>query len=53
MSTDYAVIGTNAGHGHAWDRPDGAKAKCGGPIFCAACAVDHNLVQQQKREEAS
>lgn len=30
----------NSGHGHAFPRPDGAKAKCGGPVICAVCAVD-------------
>lgn len=33
-------IGTNSGHGHAWERPDGLKARCGGPGFCRECAGD-------------
>lgn len=32
--------GTNAGHGHVWERPDGLKARCGGPAMCAECARD-------------
>ncbi|MGZ9893067.1 hypothetical protein ACXXNA_05865 [Bordetella bronchiseptica] len=32
--------GTNSGHGHVWDRPDGLKAKCGGPGFCSQCSRD-------------
>lgn len=31
---------TNSGHGHAWERPDGSKARCGGPPFCADCKSD-------------
>ena len=30
----------NTGHGHVWSRPDGLKAKCGGPTICAVCAKD-------------
>ena len=32
--------GTNSGHGHVWARPDGAKARCGGPKMCPQCARD-------------
>jgi hypothetical protein len=32
--------GANTGHGHVWERPDGAKARCGGPAICAQCALD-------------
>jgi hypothetical protein len=28
------------GHGHVTPRLDGAKARCGGPAICAACAVE-------------
>lgn len=38
------MIGTNAGHGHAWERPDGAKARCGGPGVCSECAGDAQAV---------
>ncbi len=30
----------NTGHGHVWARPDGMKARCGGPAICAECAKD-------------
>lgn len=33
-------IGTNTGHGHVWPRPDGVKARCGGPAMCTECARD-------------
>lgn len=26
------------GHGHVTPRPDGQKARCGGPLACAECA---------------
>lgn len=32
--------GTNTGHGHVWPRPDGVKARCGGPGICEECASD-------------
>ena len=34
------AAGTNTGHGHVWARPDGVKARCGGPALCADCAMD-------------
>ena len=30
----------NTGHGHVFPRPDGVKARCGGPAICAECALD-------------
>lgn len=30
----------NTGHGHVWPRPDGVKARCGGPGMCSACNND-------------
>lgn len=30
----------NTGHGHVFPRPDGVKARCGGPGLCAECARD-------------
>lgn len=30
----------NVGHGHVFPRPDGVKARCGGPLTCAECAAD-------------
>jgi hypothetical protein len=36
-----SVEGTeNVGHGHVYKRPDGARAKCGGPGLCSQCAED-------------
>lgn len=32
--------GTNTGHGHVWQRPDGVKARCGGPNLCIECHND-------------
>jgi hypothetical protein len=29
-----------SGHGHVTPLPDGAKARCGGPALCAACAAE-------------
>ncbi len=33
--------GTNSGHGHVWDGPDGMKARCGGYGLCSACRSDY------------
>ena len=30
----------NRGHGHVYARPDGMRARCGGPTICAECALD-------------
>ena len=39
MSDDWGP-GTNSGHGHVWKRPDGMKARCGGPDMCRSCMAD-------------
>ena len=31
--------GSNTGHGHVWERPDGTKARCMGPVGCRPCAM--------------
>jgi hypothetical protein len=33
-------VNDNTGHGHVWARPDGIKARCGGPAICPECAKD-------------
>lgn len=30
----------NSGHGHVVPRPDGVKARCGGPAICSQCAKE-------------
>ena len=35
--------GPNNGHGHVFLRRDGARARCGGPGYCAACNSDFAL----------
>jgi hypothetical protein len=34
------VSNRNIGHGHVWERPDGMRARCGGPAVCAECSSD-------------
>lgn len=34
------IVGTNAGHGHVWPRPDGQTMRCGGPTMCRVCRFD-------------
>ena len=43
---------TNTGHGHVWNRPDGMKARCGGPSMCRECAKDLALVHAYEEREA-
>lgn len=33
-------VPSNVGHGHVFPRPDGVKARCGGPALCHVCAAD-------------
>lgn len=35
-----ANTGTNTGHGHVFPRPDGVRARCGGPGLCKDCSSD-------------
>lgn len=39
-NTSPGAEGQNTGHGHVYPRPDGAKARCGGPALCDVCAKD-------------
>lgn len=34
------TTGRNVGHGHVFPRPDGVRARCGGPPICTECAID-------------
>jgi hypothetical protein len=51
-------VGTNSGHGHVWDRPDGMVTKCGGPGICIMCTDDkahaeqHSAAQKQGGSDA-
>lgn len=49
---DFSRIGTNAGHGHVWARPDGHKHRCGGPGLCRACAADFALLNRSVQKGA-
>jgi hypothetical protein len=40
----HSRLGTNSGHGHVWQRPDGARARCGGPGICTECSRDQAVV---------
>jgi len=44
---DTLRVGTNSGHGHAWARPDGVKARCGGPALCSQCARDQAIAAKR------
>lgn len=37
----------NTGHGHVFPRPDGMKARCGGPGLCSQCSIDAARARQE------
>lgn len=41
--------GTNTGHGHVWERPDGLRYRCGGPSLCKECALDAASVDKMNK----
>lgn len=43
------IPNTNSGHGHVWERPDGVKARCGGPKLCKECQTDKGFVETLKQ----
>lgn len=45
------MYGTDVGHGHVWKRPDGSRARCGGPTICKTCANDLAWVEAAKKGE--
>jgi hypothetical protein len=40
IARDNPPKGSNTGHGHVFPRPDGVKARCGGPGLCSVCGAD-------------
>lgn len=36
----------NVGHGHVFPRPDGIRARCGGPAICPECAKEAARAKQ-------
>jgi hypothetical protein len=42
------VRSENTGHGHVRPRPDGLKARCGGPALCPVCARDAGQLKAHK-----
>jgi hypothetical protein len=43
------MITRNEGHGHVFPRPDGIRARCGGPGICGVCAAD--LARQRQARD--
>ena len=41
----------NSGHGHVYPRPDGVRARCGGPGLCVECSRDK--VRKDRAEAAA
>lgn len=38
IEAELARPAANTGHGHVRPRPDGVRARCGGPAICSVCA---------------
>lgn len=47
-----AVVHYQSPHGHVTPRPDGVKARCGGPKLCISCGVEAALAALQSKEGA-
>ncbi|MBL4833611.1 MAG: hypothetical protein JKY26_06505 [Pseudomonas sp.] len=50
MKNEFDPANPNSGHGHVYHRPDGERARCGGPGICAQCSKDQaqkEAVRQQ------
>lgn len=43
----------NIGHGHVYKRPDGVKARCGGPGICTECSRDLAQAEAKQRGQQS
>ncbi|HET8687638.1 MAG TPA: hypothetical protein VFM18_13385 [Methanosarcina sp.] len=43
-SSSPTVQASNLGHGHVIPRPDGFRARCGGPSFCKVCRAEQGLI---------
>jgi hypothetical protein len=43
------MSGQNVGHGHVNPRPDGLRARCGGPALCSVCA--HEVAAREAMAE--
>lgn len=41
----------NTGHGHVRPRPDGARARCGGPGICPDCSRDQVALNMSPRPQ--
>lgn len=41
------------GHGHVTPRPDGSKARCGGPLICGQCALEAAAKQASYQTDQS
>lgn len=41
------INGISPSHGHVRPRPDGMKARCGGPTVCKVCKAEKDTVDKQ------
>lgn len=43
-------MNANIGHGHVYPRPDGVKARCGGPAICRVCQEEQLAIITEQTE---
>lgn len=43
----------NTGHGHVYPRPDGVKARCGGPGICSVCSLEANRKEAESLDDCA
>jgi hypothetical protein len=48
---DAATVTGNFGHGWVHERPDGLRARCGGPGLCPECSIEAQRLAQQQLNE--
>lgn len=51
MSTTQQPDPRNSGHGHVVPRPDGMRARCGGPGLCKVCQHDRALLESRVTQQ--
>lgn len=52
MTDRQPTSDANTGHGHVFPRPDGVKARCGGPGICTRCSLEKLKMEKVRDDKA-